>query len=355
MKLSFAILPALALSSGLLAGCAGAQGSGNYYLDDGPGSDDAARLERLMREPDPLPVYEPLLDRTNRPYQVMGQHFTPMTSRQPYRMTGVASWYGKRFHGRPTSTGEIYDMYKMTAAHPTLPLPSYVRVRNLENGREVVVRVNDRGPFLRGRLIDLSYLAASKLGYLKQGHAKVEVELLNPQFVATDAASPAKQGAAGAGQAAPFQPSSHEPPAPAVAGTLVVEQKKAAPGLPDQAAGGGATLSVPHPAIVSASARQAQAQAQAQVAASKPAGDAVREDGGWFLQLGTFSELENALRSQRLQQAVSTRNDPPVEIVEQGARYQVLVGPFDNEQQARAAVAAIEQRTGQRPWVSFRP
>ncbi|MDO4682166.1 MAG: septal ring lytic transglycosylase RlpA family protein [Lautropia sp.] len=354
MKPNFAILPILVLSSCLLAGCAGAQGNGNYYLDDGPGSDDASRLERLMREPDPLPVFEPLLDRTNRPYQVMGQHFTPMTSRQPYRMTGVASWYGKRFHGRPTSTGEIYDMYKMTAAHPTLPLPSYARVRNLENGREVVVRVNDRGPFLRGRLIDLSYLAASKLGYLKQGHAKVEVELLNPQFVATGSPSPVQQGVVGAEQVAPStQPASQEPPAPALAGTLVVEQKRAGPGLAGEGAGPGTTLSVPHPAIASASTGQSQTQAQ--VVTSQSAGDGVRKDGGWFVQLGIFSELENALRSQRLQQAVSTRDDPPVEIVEQGTRYQVLVGPFDSEQQARSAVAAIEQRTGQRPWVSFRP
>ncbi|MDO5103912.1 MAG: septal ring lytic transglycosylase RlpA family protein, partial [Lautropia sp.] len=189
-------MPVLVAASLLLSGCAGAR-SGGYYLDDGPGKDDAKRLARLMAEPDPVPVFEKLLDRTNRPYRVMGQDFTPMTSRQPYRMTGVASWYGKRFHGRPTSTGEVYDMYQMTAAHPTLPLPSYARVRNLENGREVIVRVNDRGPFLRGRLIDLSYLAANKLGYVAKGHAKVEVELLNPQPGQRHVSSGSQPGAQG--------------------------------------------------------------------------------------------------------------------------------------------------------------
>ena len=171
-----------ALLGCLSAGCASGNSSrgGGYYLDDGPGKPDPQRVARLMREPDPVPKHEPLLARANRPYRVMGQDFAPMTERKPYKKQGVASWYGQRFHGKPTSTGETYDMYQMTAAHPTLPLPSYARVTRLDNGRSVVVRVNDRGPFLRGRLIDLSYLAASKLGYVGQGHAEVEVELLNP-------------------------------------------------------------------------------------------------------------------------------------------------------------------------------
>ena len=157
-----------ALLGCLSSGCASGNPSrgGGYYLDDGPGKPDPERVARLMREPDPVPKHEPLLARANRPYRVMGQDFAPMTERKPYKQQGVASWYGQRFHGKPTSTGETYDMYQMTAAHPTLPLPSYARVTRLDNGRSVVVRVNDRGPFLRGRLIDLSYLAASKLGYV---------------------------------------------------------------------------------------------------------------------------------------------------------------------------------------------
>ena len=193
---------AAALLGCLSSGCAsGNPSGGGYYLDDGPGKPDPQRVARLMREPDPVPKHEPLLARANRPYRVMGQDFAPMTERKPYKQQGVASWYGQRFHGKPTSTGETYDMYQMTAAHPTLPLPSYARVTRLDNGRSVVVRVNDRGPFLRGRLIDLSYLAASKLGYVGQGHAKVEVELLNP----ADAAKGRTLTAQPAGKAAPAQ------------------------------------------------------------------------------------------------------------------------------------------------------
>lgn len=172
------------VSACLLAGCASSakeRKAGAYYLDDGPGKVDQRRLAKLMTQPDPVPVPEKLRPRANRPYTVMGQRYTPMTEHRPYRQQGVASWYGQRFHGKPTSIGEPYDMYGMTAAHPTLPLPSYVRVRNLENGRTVVVRVNDRGPFLRGRLIDLSFLAAHKLGYVHRGHARVEVELIDPE------------------------------------------------------------------------------------------------------------------------------------------------------------------------------
>ena len=146
-----------------------------------------------MKQPDPVPKDEPLRARANRPYEVMGQKFVPMTERKPYRQQGVASWYGQRFHGKKTSIGETYDMYGMTAAHPTLPLPSYVRVTRLDNGRSVVVRVNDRGPFLRGRLIDLSYMAASKLGYVGNGHTNVEVELLDPAAGGTGMAATSSQ------------------------------------------------------------------------------------------------------------------------------------------------------------------
>src|SRR5690606_12457499 len=113
-------------------------------------------------------------------YKVMGKTFVPMTEMAPYKARGVATWYGTRYHGRKTAIGETYDMLQMTAAHPTLPLPSYVRVTNVENGKSVVVRVNDRGPFLHGRLIDLSYAAARRLDFVNKGSAQVEVELLLP-------------------------------------------------------------------------------------------------------------------------------------------------------------------------------
>ncbi|HLS55552.1 MAG TPA: septal ring lytic transglycosylase RlpA family protein [Zeimonas sp.] len=148
---------------------------GGYYLDDGPGANPPPDLSTI---PDAVPRAEPLLPRTMRPYSVFGRQYTPMTRLEPFRERGVGSWYGRRYHGQPTSSGERYDMYAMTAAHPTLPIPSYVRVTNTANGRSVVVRVNDRGPFLHDRVIDLSYSAAAKLGYVASGSAEVEVELI---------------------------------------------------------------------------------------------------------------------------------------------------------------------------------
>jgi rare lipoprotein A len=110
----------------------------------------------------------------------MGRKYVPLTRVGIYKQRGTASWYGKRFHGSPTSSGERYDMYKMSAAHPILPIPSYARVTNLANGRSVVVRVNDRGPFHAGRAIDLSYAAAYRLGYVGHGSAQVEIEQIVP-------------------------------------------------------------------------------------------------------------------------------------------------------------------------------
>ncbi len=130
--------------------------------------------------PDAEPRAEPLHRYANRPYQVFGREYVPLAQVQPFQQRGLASWYGKRFNGQPTASGETYNMYAMTAAHPTLPIPSYVRVKNLANGRSVVVRVNDRGPFHPGRIIDLSYAAAFKLGLLQAGSGQVELEAIVP-------------------------------------------------------------------------------------------------------------------------------------------------------------------------------
>jgi len=148
---------------------------GAYYKDDGPGANPPPNLESV---PDAVPKAEPLHRFANRPYQVFGKNYVPAAYLAPFRQTGIGSWYGRRFHGAPTSSGEPYDMYAMTAAHPTLPIPSYVRVTNLANRRSVVVRINDRGPFHADRIIDLSYTAASKLGYVEAGSARVAVEAL---------------------------------------------------------------------------------------------------------------------------------------------------------------------------------
>jgi rare lipoprotein A len=146
---------------------------GGYYLDDGPGDRLPANLEQI---PDAIPRTEILHRGANRPYTIFGKTYVPNVSSDSFRQSGVASWYGKKFHGQKTSIGEIYDMYAMTAAHPTLPLPSYVRVTNPANTKSVVVRVNDRGPFHADRIIDLSYVAAAKLDIARRGSATVNVE-----------------------------------------------------------------------------------------------------------------------------------------------------------------------------------
>ncbi len=171
-------LPVISYLS-ILAGAAalltlsGCSTSSRYYGNDGPptvftgtGAESA------------VPKVEPFRSAANRPYTVLGSTYTPMTTDAPLRQRGVASWYGKQFHGNKTSIGEIYDMYQPTAAHPTMPLPSYARVTNLANGRSIIVRVNDRGPFLHNRIIDLSYAAAKTLGYSSAGTANVEVRRL---------------------------------------------------------------------------------------------------------------------------------------------------------------------------------
>ncbi len=126
--------------------------------------------------PDAVPRDEPLLSGPNRPYTVLGQSYTPDTSAKTVKQRGHASWYGKKFHGNRTASGEIYDMFAMTAAHRTFPIPSYARVTLVSSGKSVVVRINDRGPFSQDRVIDLSYTAAAKLGIVSRGTAEVLVE-----------------------------------------------------------------------------------------------------------------------------------------------------------------------------------
>lgn len=161
----------------LLAACSSTSKKGGYYKDDGPERNPPANLDRV---PDARPRAEPLNKAANRPYTVFGKKYVPLTRVQPFHQRGLASWYGKRFHGQKTSSGETYDMYAMTAAHPTLPIPSYARVRSLKSGKEVVVRINDRGPFHAGRVIDLSYAAAYRLGIIGAGSGEVEVQAIVP-------------------------------------------------------------------------------------------------------------------------------------------------------------------------------
>jgi len=161
-----------------LAACSSSPKKGGYYKDDGPDANPPSNLGSI---PDARPRSEPLHKYANRAYEVFGKKYVPLASVQPFHQRGVASWYGKRFHGQKTASGERYDMYAMSAAHPILPIPSYVRVTSLRTGKQVVVRINDRGPFHSNRAIDLSYAAASRLGLIGSGSGEVEIEAIVPR------------------------------------------------------------------------------------------------------------------------------------------------------------------------------
>jgi rare lipoprotein A len=162
--------------AGTLTSC-----GGNDTKDDGPGSGRIPDLPgNAVPGPEPRSKYGNGRDLGNGPqYEVFNKTYTVMPSSADYQERGVASWYGKKFHGNLTSNREVYDMYEMTAAHKTLPLPAYVRVKNLRNDKVIVVRVNDRGPFVNNRIIDLSYAAALKLDMVNDGTSLVEVTAIN--------------------------------------------------------------------------------------------------------------------------------------------------------------------------------
>lgn len=173
----------------LLSGCASrtpdapqsrsADSFGRYSMQHDKAPVDPPDVSKV---PDAVPRYEPHSRGGNRsPYEVFGQTYTVLPSAEGYREAGIASWYGMKFHGHLTSNGEVYDMFEMTAAHKSLPLPTFARVTNLDNGRSVIVRINDRGPFHDDRLIDLSYAAAYRLDILQKGTGRVKVEAITPR------------------------------------------------------------------------------------------------------------------------------------------------------------------------------
>ncbi|TAM06468.1 MAG: septal ring lytic transglycosylase RlpA family protein, partial [Pusillimonas sp.] len=184
MSLSRSSIATFALcSAAILAGCSttGPTHRGAYYQNDGPGANPPTDIDAI---PDAVPRIETYSKAASKPYTVFGKRYVPITDDRPFRQEGIASWYGRQFHGGKTSDGETYDMYAMTAAHPTLPIPSYARVTNTDNGKSVVVRVNDRGPFHSSRIMDLSYVAAAKLGIIGPGSAPVIVQAITNSDIA---------------------------------------------------------------------------------------------------------------------------------------------------------------------------
>jgi rare lipoprotein A len=303
-------------------------GRGGYYQDDGPGDAPPAGL---LDVPDAEPQVEPYSKSGNRPYVVFGKTYTPFTDDRPFKQRGMGSWYGKKFHGQKTSSGELYDMYKMTAAHPTLPIPSYARVTNLSNGKQVIVRINDRGPFLSSRIIDLSYTAALKLGYLGKGSSELEVERLLPDEIARMAAD-RKAQLAHAEQAAPA------PDANAIA-----QRPQAGTGDADQKA-----------VALFAAEQNTQAdtaQMQPVSVTATPVSSFGTFASGFYLQLGSYSQAVNAEGARsRLMQSWAT-GLPPVEMAETGGFYRLYSGPYASRAEAAAAAQVLKGRGPSRPIV----
>lgn len=250
-----------------------------------------------------------------------------------FREKGVASWYGRMFHGRKTSSGDTYDMYAMTAAHPSLPIPSYVRVTNLNNGRSAVVRVNDRGPFHPGRIIDLSYAAAYKLGYTDQGQANVEVALVLPEDVAL--VQPAR----------PIPPVRKARSQPAVA----VARQAPAP----VAAQVTAAVEAPRTVQPELPASVQPAAAPAVVASAATVGGKVPERGASqvFLQLGSFPSLPNAESFKVFVESELKWLRESVLVLSSEGKYRLHIGPFASAVEARSMAERIAGTLKLKPFV----
>lgn len=274
---------------------------GGFYKDDGPAEDIPDNLDDI---PDAEPKLEPIYKPATRPYVVLGKEYVPNATLRPYKARGIASWYGKKFHGQKTSIGEPYDMFAMTAAHPTLAIPSYVRVTNVQTGKSVVVRVTDRGPFHTDRVIDLSYTAAWKLGLVTNGSGEVEVEAILPDEMGGTALAQALQ-----------------PPVP---------------GEPDGIGD-----------LLKKLAFNDDAPASNPPAAASAAETAIPR--GIYLQLGAFSNADNA---ESLKSHLARELDwvaEPMRIANGGGVHRLQLGPYPNRSEAAKVAEKIRIALGYKP------
>jgi rare lipoprotein A len=308
-----------------LAGCASGPRGGR----DGAEARPPANLAQV---PDAEPRIEPIriAGSTSKPYVVLGRSYVPIVDDRPFHETGLASWYGTKFHAQSTASGEPYDMYAMTAAHKTLPLPSYVRVRNQANGREVIVRVNDRGPFHDDRIIDLSYTAALKLDLLR-GVAPVEIDRITNEDIRTGAWRRGDEGGtmlaqqAGAAASEVAVPSAMTMPVVAAPRAEATDIAALPPLTPPQ----------PQPAPA------AQLAPAAPAAPPPGAESAAPATAGYWVQLGAFSQLDGALR---LRQQVA--HDMPglamaLNVFSERGTNRLQAGPYASRELARETAEQI--------------
>ncbi|MCU0965914.1 MAG: septal ring lytic transglycosylase RlpA family protein [Burkholderiaceae bacterium] len=297
----------------LLAACGSVPGPGapsSTSALDGP---PANPPPDLISRPDPEPKVEPIRSGgPNKPYEVLGQRYTPLAADAPLVETGLASWYGRKFHGRPTASGEIYDMYATSAAHRTMPIPSYALVRNPANGREVVVRVNDRGPFHNDRVIDLSYAAAAKLGVLR-GVAPVELRRLTHDDIRS-----------GRWRGEPAWALAQARPSPAPV------EAAAAPAMPQTPPNSAPDAPSADPALASAPAAAAP---------------------GFWVQLGAFRQREGAHELRELLARELAWLEPWLAIFDDRALYRLQAGPYATRSEAQGTAERIRGAASVQPMV----
>jgi peptidoglycan lytic transglycosylase len=299
--------------------------AGGYLPGDGPGAEIPVNLDSIA---DAVPKKEPLNRYANRPYIALGKTYTPMTAVGNFKERGIASWYGKKFNGERTSSGEIYDMYGMTAAHPTLPLPSYARVTNVANHKSVIVRINDRGPFMNDRIIDLSYTAAYKLGIINDGSAEVEVESLNPDVIINTIAASTVQS----------QPLDSSVPNPAVA-PAAASAVNAAPVVTTAVA---AATSVP---VITPAPASTPPTAKASLGIN---------DNAVYLQLGAFSSQAGAeAYLDKVRHKLGDTGNKQLKLSNKEGLVRVHIGPYANLSEARSSAESMEGKLGFKPMVNL--
>ena len=258
-------------------------------IDEMDIQDGAGELVDTRLIANAVPKMEPVTRAGNsNPYTVLGETYHLLPTARGYKRVGTASWYGSKFHGRKTANGEVYDMYAMTAAHRTLPIPAYARVTNLANQRVIVVRINDRGPFHASRIIDLSYAAALKLGFADHGTAEVEIEVITPTSTRVEAPIPNVS--------------------PVVADRLSIPEVRAAE-----------ERSIDH-----------------------------LPSGGVFLQIGAFAQRTSA---DRLQRAISAMTSLPIEIIQHRELFKVKMGPIKNSTRLKMLQKKIRHQQNIVPFI----
>lgn len=290
--------------------------------------------EDLASVPDAVPRVEPILPKgPNKPYVVLGQGYEPLAEDVPFKQRGVASWYGTKFHGRRTASGEVYSMYAMSAAHRTLPIPSYARVRNKANGKEVIVRINDRGPFHSARILDLSYTAAAKLDVLARGHAEVEIERLTFEDIRTGRWGRGGETGPASIQADPIQAlASHldgAQPTAVVSAAPVLERDLKG----DAPAAAPSPLPSPSPSPVG----RARAFTPGQT--------------GFWVQLAAFSQRSGVDAFQQRVAAELSNLAPLLAVFQEGPGYRLQVGPYARREDAQSAAHRVREALKLSPMV----